>query len=123
MTKGVVAYFLVYIDDILLTGNNVYFKDDFVAALACRFSIKDLGAFHQFLGFEVVFTGLGMLSSQGRYLADILWRFKMDRSKDVSTPMSADGLLQQTDSSAIVDATGYRQLIGMLQYLLITSQT
>ncbi|XP_019163482.1 PREDICTED: uncharacterized protein LOC109159826 [Ipomoea nil] len=114
------AYFLVYVDDIILTGNNTSFLDKFVTVLDHRFSIKDLGALHHFLGVEVVPTSSSMFLSQGQYLADILNRFKMEGAKEVSMPMASDIALQANDSRHVIDATNYRRLISLLQYLLIT---
>ncbi|GJZ21604.1 retrovirus-related pol polyprotein from transposon TNT 1-94 [Tanacetum coccineum] len=47
---GVIVYFLVYIDDIIIIGNNTSFIDKFVQQLHDRFALKDLGELHQFLG-------------------------------------------------------------------------
>ncbi|XP_019199161.1 PREDICTED: uncharacterized protein LOC109192877 [Ipomoea nil] len=55
----------------------------------------------------------------GHYLADILSRFKMEGAKPVSTHMAAD-YVSGDETSLVVDATDYRRLIGLLQYLLIT---
>ena len=41
--RGVLAYFLVYVDDLLLTGNNTFFLDTFMTTLAIRFSLKGMG--------------------------------------------------------------------------------
>lgn len=56
----VVLYFLVYVDDIILTGNSIAFVNSFVNCLAERFSLKDLGPLHHFLGVEVVPTPDGL---------------------------------------------------------------
>ena len=47
-------YLLVYVDDIILTGNNADLISQFVACLAKRFSLKDLGNLSYFLGVEVI---------------------------------------------------------------------
>lgn len=65
-------YFLVYVDDIILTGNSAMFLNAYVSKLANRFSIKDLGRLHNFLGVEVITTAFGMFLSQGHYLEGIL---------------------------------------------------
>ncbi|KAK3036903.1 hypothetical protein RJ639_031521 [Escallonia herrerae] len=40
----ITAYFLVYVDDIILTGHDTDFLDSFVKNLDLRFSLKELGA-------------------------------------------------------------------------------
>ncbi|GJU70233.1 retrovirus-related pol polyprotein from transposon RE1 [Tanacetum coccineum] len=40
--NGITSYFLVYVDDIVLIGNNTQFLDEFLNKLGIKFSIKDL---------------------------------------------------------------------------------
>ncbi|OMO97681.1 Reverse transcriptase, RNA-dependent DNA polymerase [Corchorus capsularis] len=44
-------YFLVYVVDLIVTGNNQHFVEQFLAQLSHRFSLKDLGSLN-FLGVE-----------------------------------------------------------------------
>lgn len=48
--NNTLCFFMVYVDDIILTGNNNDFIQCFIHTLANRFSIKDLGPLHHFLG-------------------------------------------------------------------------
>ena len=57
---GFIAYLLVYVDDIILTGNKVEFLVDIVTKLVVTFSIKDLGNLSYFLGVEVLSTSIGL---------------------------------------------------------------
>uniref|UniRef100_A0A251VGI9 Putative reverse transcriptase, RNA-dependent DNA polymerase n=1 Tax=Helianthus annuus TaxID=4232 RepID=A0A251VGI9_HELAN len=118
--NGTTAYLLVYVDDIVLTGNKNSFLDTFVRALGHKFSIKDLGTLHHFLGIEVIPTSHGLFLSQHRHIQDILTSFKMDGAKEVLTPLSTSDPLTSSDSSPSVDSTPYRQLVGTLQYLAFT---
>ena len=59
-----VAYLLVYVDDLILTGNNNSMLDKFVSKLADRFSIKDLGPLNYFLGVEVISMSTGLFLTQ-----------------------------------------------------------
>lgn len=79
-------YFLVYVDDIIITGNNKYFLDSFILQLGRRFSLKDLGDLNQFLGIEVINTGCGLFLCQHRPIADLLETFSMAGAKQVNTP-------------------------------------
>nr|GEV47539.1 ribonuclease H-like domain-containing protein [Tanacetum cinerariifolium] len=54
--KGVFLALLVYVDDIMITGNSVYEIEKFKVSLKSKFMIKDLGKLKYFLGIEVVDT-------------------------------------------------------------------
>ena len=49
-------YLLVYVDNLILTGDNDTKVNNFITILAQRFSIKDLGLLTYFLGVEVQIT-------------------------------------------------------------------
>lgn len=45
-------YFLVYVDDIVVTGSNTTAVDVLISTLRYDFPIKDLGQVHNFFGVE-----------------------------------------------------------------------
>ena len=59
----------------------------------------------------------GIFLGQGKYAVEILKRFRMMDFKDMTTPMASKLKLLSDDSSELVDATMYRQMIGSLMYL------
>ncbi|KAL8155424.1 hypothetical protein AgCh_000710 [Apium graveolens] len=117
---GAVLHFLVYVDDIILTVNNDDFISIFVARLNTRFSLKDLGDLHQFLGVEVIKTSAGLFLSQHRHIRDILTEHHMANAKGVQTPLSSSEILTLHDSSPSTDIQTFRKIVGSLQYLQIT---
>ncbi|OMO52289.1 Integrase, catalytic core [Corchorus capsularis] len=116
----IVAYMLVYVDDLILTGNNKEFLATFTQTLASKFSIKDLGSLHYFLGIAVTNTASGLFLSQSKYIADLLEKASMTGAKECSTPLSTSNALTLNDGTASVDDTEFRKLIGSLQYLTLT---
>lgn len=52
-SHGHVTLILVYVDDIIITGNNNEYIRSCISLLATEFAIKDLGDLHFFLGIEV----------------------------------------------------------------------
>ncbi|KAJ9558499.1 hypothetical protein OSB04_013113 [Centaurea solstitialis] len=98
----------------------IYNQGDFVHTLSQRFSIKDLGSLHHFLGIEVISTASGLFLSQHRHIQDLLTHFHMDGAKEVATPLSSSVVLTLMDGSPPVDPTPYRKLVGSLQYLAFT---
>ena len=79
--------------------------------------MKDLGMMHYFLGLEV-WQKLGeIVLSQGKYVVEILKRFGMMDCKSMSTPITMNLKLLGDTTFETVDATLYRQMIGLLMYL------
>lgn len=117
---GIISYILVYVDDIVLTGSDDAFVQHIISALSKKFSIKDLGMLHHFLGIEVISTTKGLFLSQHAHIQNILTKFKMDGAKPVATPLNSSEPLSPVDGSPCVDPTPYRQLVGSLQYLAFT---
>uniref|UniRef100_A0A251RWD9 Putative zinc finger, CCHC-type n=1 Tax=Helianthus annuus TaxID=4232 RepID=A0A251RWD9_HELAN len=54
-----VMYLLVYVDDLILTGNQNSIMTSFISRLNKEFAIKDLGKLNYFLGLEVTYTQHG----------------------------------------------------------------
>jgi hypothetical protein len=46
-------YLLVYVDNIIVTGDNEHAINQFIQRLAARFSLKDLGSLQYFMGIEI----------------------------------------------------------------------
>lgn len=63
---------VIYIDDILLTGNRTTFIVDVKVALHTKFSIKNLGQAKYYLGLEVSRNETGLVWSQQKYVLDML---------------------------------------------------
>lgn len=59
--ENLTIYFLVYVDDSLITGNSTPFIHKIIDAFSNRFSVKDIGSFHHFLGVEVILNNNGIL--------------------------------------------------------------
>ncbi|RVW83187.1 Retrovirus-related Pol polyprotein from transposon RE1 [Vitis vinifera] len=119
-TSGNLLYLLVYVDDIILTGNDDTMVHKFMQLLAHQFSLKDLGHLSYFLGVEVIPNDHGILSSQQSYIVDLLTRTKMMDAKPVHTPLPTSPPITLHSGSPLKDSTEYRTIVGSLQYLLIT---
>jgi hypothetical protein len=113
-------YLLVYVDDIILTGNQPALVDQFITQLAQQFSLKDLGSLTYFLGIEVVPHRHGILLSQRRYIQDLLARTNMTGAKPVSTPLPTSPPISLHSGMTLSDPTEYRTIIESLQYLSMT---
>jgi hypothetical protein len=111
---------VMYVDDLIITGNN----DDHIAQvkkeLHAGFKMTDLGLFHYYLGIEVFQRPHHIFISQSKYAAEILQRFGIQDCKPSLTPMEQNLKLSKFEGGEMVDNTTYRQLIGNLIYLTNT---
>ena len=111
--------FLLYIDDMLLTGSNPQLLDNFIKILHIEFAMKDLGPIHHFLGIEITHTSEGLHISQSHYALTILEKTQMVECKPMSTSLEAK--TKGLDNDVLLDDfSSYRGIIGALQYLTLT---
>lgn len=113
-------YLLIYVDDILITGNTSSGIAKILALLADRFSVKDAEDLNYFLGIEAHRTQQGLHLSQRKYILDLLHKYDMTNAKPVTTPMASTPKLHLHSGTPLADPTKYRRLIGSLQYLQFT---
>ena len=84
-----VAFLILYVDDILLIGNDVEFLENIKGFFKRSFSKEDLGKATYILGIKIYrdrsrrLTGL----SQSTYLDKVLKKFKMDQAKKGLLPV------------------------------------
>lgn len=117
---GIIIYLIVYVDDIIITGNNSHHVEDNVTRLGRRFSIKDLGGLNFFLGVEVVRTPTGLFLNRKKYIYEILERTNMIDAKPMRTPTASGSCLRLDDGHPLNDPKKYQNIVGSLQYLLLT---
>ncbi|XP_014496675.1 uncharacterized protein LOC106758250 [Vigna radiata var. radiata] len=111
---------LVYVDDVVLAGNDISEMSHITQLLDITFKIKDLGNLKYFLGLKVARNKSGIHISQRKYTLDILSDCGMLASRPVSTPMDYTTRLSATTGTSLSDPTAYCRLIGRLIYLTTT---
>lgn len=111
---------LLYVDDMVVTGNNPNRIQWLIYELGTQFFIKDLGFLHHFLGLEVHKSGDDLFISQQHYALELLNRARMGECKPISTPMHAKRNHLTQLESLYFDPTLYRSLVGGLLYLIFT---
>jgi hypothetical protein len=79
--------------------------------------MKDLGPLHHFLGITAERRSQGLFLHQRQYAIDILERAAMSNCKPCSTHVDTQAKLSEDDGPPVADATSYRSLTGVLQYL------
>lgn len=107
---------LVYVDDILVTGNSYAEVERVIYNLGHSFPLKDLGALGCFLGIQAIATSEGVIFSQIKYFQDLLCKAKMQYSALQKTPMTSGLHLTTYGSDQVEDVQLYRSNVGGLQY-------
>lgn len=82
---GSITYLLLYVDDIILTGNDRAYIDSLVSQLRVVFDMTDLGTLTYFLGLEVKHQSTNIFVSQTKYATDLLAKFGMANAKTCAT--------------------------------------
>lgn len=119
--NNITCYILVYVDDIVITGNSQPVIDNLVSTLHQIFSLKDLGALSLFFGIEVSYTAAGsLLLSQQKYISDLLHKTKMSEANSISTPMVSGPIISAFHGEKFTDIHLYRSTVGALQYVTLT---
>ncbi|KAG5547345.1 hypothetical protein RHGRI_013130 [Rhododendron griersonianum] len=115
-----IIFLLLYVDDMIITGDDTIGISDLKAFLNKQFQMKDLGTVSYFLGLEISSTSDGYYLTQAKYASDLLTRAGITDSKTASTPLEPTTRLTPLDGTPLPDATLYRQLVGCLVYLTVT---
>lgn len=111
---------LVYVDDVILAGNNLHEIEETKQFLSHHFKLKDLGQLKYFLGIEVARSKRGITLCQRKYALEILDDAGFLGVKPSRFPVDQNLSLTQMEGKVLNDPSSYRRLVGRLIYLTIT---
>ena len=118
--RGKIIALIVYVDDMVVTGNDSEEKKAVQNYLSRELEMKDLGPLKYFLGIEVSRSAKGLFLSQIKYALDLLQETGMSACQPVDTPVE-EGLKLCIDSNQVpVEKGRYQRLVGRLMYLAHT---
>jgi len=122
-TKGTSASFvafLIYVDDIIITGSDLAAIAFLKVFLHGQFKLKDLGHLRYFLGPEIVQSAKGIFFSQRHYTLQLLEDTGFFSSKLAILPMIPNVKLSSFNGELLEDSSVYKHLVGRLLYLTIS---
>ncbi|CAL5428100.1 unnamed protein product [Camellia sinensis] len=118
--KGKITALIIYVDDMIVTGNDLDERKALQNHLAHEFEMKDLGLLKYFLGIEVSRSKRGIFLSQRKYALDLLKEVGMSACSPASTPMDENLKLSIHSNQVPTDKARYQRLVGRLMYLAHT---
>lgn len=111
---------LVYVDDLIISGNDSAALVSFKSYLGNCFHMKDLGVLKYFLGIEVARNPTGIYLCQRKYTLDIISEAGLLGAKPAGFPIEQNHNLALAKGDLLPDPEPYRRLIGRLIYLSFT---
>ncbi|GKV11936.1 hypothetical protein SLEP1_g23148 [Rubroshorea leprosula] len=111
---------LLYVDDIIITGNDEKEIARLQEELSIRFDMKNLGELNHFLGLEVENLENRIFVTQRNYAEKLVAKFDLKEGKKCSTPLDINIRLRRDEGSLLSNPQPYRVLVGSLIYLTIT---
>ena len=124
------VFLILYVDDILLIGNDIPMLESVKTSLKNSFSMKDLGEAAYILGIRIYRDRSKRLIgfSQSTYIDKVLKRFNMQDSKKGFLPMSHGINLgknqcpQTTDERNKMSVIPYASAIGSIMYAMLCTR-
>ncbi|GJU13567.1 retrovirus-related pol polyprotein from transposon TNT 1-94 [Tanacetum coccineum] len=115
--------FLVYVDDLMINGNDAEQIANLKRQLNSQFHMKDLGALHYFLGLEVTKAYSGLFVSQKKYSMEMLQEAVVMNSRPYQLLMDPNIKLQADIGTPLPDpksptSVHMQAVKHLLRYLL-----
>ena len=111
---------LVYVDDLIISGNDSRAIHRFKLYLHTCFHMKDLGRLKYFLEVEVAQSPTGIYLCQRIYALDIILETRLLGAKPASLPFEENHHLGLVEGPSFSDPARYRCLVRCLIYLCFT---
>ena len=129
-TDGNFIILLLYVDDMLIAGNDSKLIGKLKERLFKSFDMKDLGPAKQMLGMQITRDRKAnkLWLSQEKYVEPVLKRFNMKDAKSISTPLANHFKLSRslcpttTDEKEKMASIPYSSAVGNLMYCMVCTR-
>lgn len=109
------TYIILYVDDILIFGENITIINEIKENLNKRFKMKDLGKVNKYLGIEIKYYDKQISLSQQDYIESLAHKYNITDCRKTETPMEIN--LKLDLATKLNEKLKYRNLIGALSYI------
>jgi tagatose-1,6-bisphosphate aldolase len=121
---------VLYVDDMLLVGNNMDVIKEVKSQLSSKFDMNDLGVANFILGMEIKrdHANRKLWLNERKYVETILQRFNMHGSKPVKVPipirvkLSADQCPNAHEEEEDMSHVPYASAVGSLMYAMVCTR-
>ncbi|XP_043705335.1 uncharacterized mitochondrial protein AtMg00810-like [Telopea speciosissima] len=113
-------FLIVYVDDIVIIGDDSEGFKSLKSHLQQRFQTTDLGKLNYFLGVEVAQSRKGISLSHWKYTLDLLTEIGMLGCRPLDNLMDPNVKLVAEEADVLDDPEKYSRLVGKLNYLTFT---
>ena len=120
MDNGEYTIVLIYVDDLLITGDNQHKIHALQHELTKAVDMTDLGIANEYLGVKFKYHTLGIWIHQRGYIHKLLQKFRMEDCATCTLSMDPRIKLQKHMQTEPIDSQLYRSLVGSLTYLTNT---
>lgn len=118
-TGGKKAILTVYVDDIIVTGDDFREIENLKNKLRAEFQVKNLGSMRYFLGMEMARSKGSLFISQRKYTLDLLEETGMLAYRPTATPLEKWWNVEEKDDT-LLKKERHQRMVGKLIYLSLT---
>lgn len=110
---------LIYVDEVIIYGNNVERIKYFTIHLNSNFALKKLGDLSYFLGIEGLRVNSTLNLSQHKYINDIFNKTDLSQSKPIASFVNLRKNYSKFDDVHLKDPLKFRSIAGVVHYCTI----
>ncbi len=104
-TNHGIVVIVIYVDDLIITGDNDADIFDLKKLFKQKFEMKDLGELHYFLSIEVIQSPKGIWLLQRQYALNKLSEYGMTGCKPILIPLEQNVKLSENEGDLVEDTT------------------
>jgi hypothetical protein len=128
-TQKTLIMLALWVDDLVIIGNNMNSINNLKQDFTKRFKVKDLGPIHFIVGIEVIRNRQKreIFLTQRQYVTNILKKFNMSQAKPLGVPVDKNIKLCKNGSNTSASAepatkAPYREAVGSLIYAMVATR-